>query len=412
MTATTPRCSVPVLCLLAMSPAWGQDSSSSSGKLKEHAVLRGTFDTIWSLSFARDNQTLAAGLEDKTVRVWDVVAGKELAVLREHKDVVRAVAFSPDGTLLASGSKDNTVKLWSWAAQDRGKLLATLEDHKNWVLSVAFSPNGKLLASGGKDGKVKIWDVATRKVKITLDLGTFPGILPAVPRRASSLAFSPNGRILGAVVGDQGRLWDVNTGRQLAVLAIQGFPNPGSLAMDSFGGDARAEQSWSSAAFISAGKYFATSWNGSKDRAPIKLWDTTTGRPRDLLQVRQVAFTVNPGEVFPIIDTRGSDIIKSFGVSPNGKLVATGGFDVPFTGKEKTQAEVMKVQDMIQNKVEYVVKLWDGMRGTQLARLKGHQGVIWACAFSPDSSLLATGGRDATIHVWLTGKALQEKKAP
>src|SRR4051812_37728268 len=51
-------------------------------------------------------------------------AGKERATLKGHKEAIWSVAFSPDGKTLASGSHDRTIKLWDVQA---GKERATLE---------------------------------------------------------------------------------------------------------------------------------------------------------------------------------------------------------------------------------------------------------------------------------------------
>jgi YD repeat-containing protein len=408
MTTSPGRRRLFAAALLATSvllgAASGQESSSSPA-LKEHVVLKDGLDAVWSLSFSRDNRTLAAGLKDSTVRVWDVVSGKELAILRGHTGGVRSVAFSPDGKTIASGSRDGTVKLWSWDGQ--GKLLATLDAHKGRVLSVAFAPGGKLLASGSFDGTVKLWDVAERKVKFNLEQGEVFGIRPAVPRRASTVAFSPNGKMLGAVTSDVAKLWDATTGRPLATLSIPGIGG-GSPGDDSFGGDKEQEDAWSSAAFTSNGKFFATSWSGSRfDRAPVKLWDTATHRPRDLLQSRLVKFVLMPGTPFAASDTRLADHVRTFAFS--ARLVATCGWQVPYTGKEKTGEDIARVEMEWHKNIEYTVKLWDSVKGTAITRMKGHTAMCRAATFSPDGSLLATGSEDRTIRVWVIAKALEKK---
>jgi hypothetical protein len=69
------------------------------------------------------------GVGDNTVRLWRVADGRLLRTLEGHTDSVYSVAFSPDGQTLASGSRDHTVRLWRVAD---GTLLRTLEGHTNW----------------------------------------------------------------------------------------------------------------------------------------------------------------------------------------------------------------------------------------------------------------------------------------
>jgi WD40 repeat protein len=64
------------------------------------------------VAISPDGKTLAAGCDDKTVKIWDLTTGQERASLKGHTNVVLAVAFRPLSTTLASASVDGTARLW------------------------------------------------------------------------------------------------------------------------------------------------------------------------------------------------------------------------------------------------------------------------------------------------------------
>ena len=79
-------------------------------------------------------------------------------MLDDHHDPVTGVAFLADGKTLMSSSTDKTVKFWDVLA---GKVLRTLEGHKGQILSATLSADGKLLATTGNyvEKKGEAWQV-------------------------------------------------------------------------------------------------------------------------------------------------------------------------------------------------------------------------------------------------------------
>jgi WD40 repeat protein len=92
------------------------------------------------------------------------------------------------------------VRIWNIAD---GRELQRLQGHARYVSSVAFSPDGRLLASGGGDNIVKVWDISTDKELLALRGHT---------EEIRSVAFSPDSQRLASGSDDHTvRIWDLTS---------------------------------------------------------------------------------------------------------------------------------------------------------------------------------------------------------
>lgn len=117
-------------------------------------IFKGHSNGVMCLQF--DDNILATGSYDSTIKIWDIETGEEIRTLRGHTSGVRCLQF--DGTKLISGSLDHTVRIWNWRT---GDLLKTHTGHTAGIIGLHF--DGTLLASGSKDTTIKIWDFGTNK---------------------------------------------------------------------------------------------------------------------------------------------------------------------------------------------------------------------------------------------------------
>lgn len=152
------------------------------------------------------------------------------------------------------------------------------------------------------------------------------------------------------------------------------------------GGSARFRHGSTAIAYSADGKYLAS---GGSDNQ-IRLFDAETGKelrrfaghgPRTLKVEDD-----GKSAYGPLLSVVGDGFVCSVAFSPDGKLLASGGWDD-------------------------CIRLWDVQTGKEVRKIDAHRSMVTRVAFAPDGRYLASrGGIDGTLKLWdpMTGTQLQK----
>ncbi len=181
----------------------GQTLPDNTGELDP---LEGRSGQANAVAFSPDGRFTLLASADKSVRLWDVEAGRDLRRFIGHTASVWCVAFSPDGKRALSGGADASVRLWD---VETGRELQRLTGHSALVTAVAFAPDGRRALSAGYDQTAIYWDLDTGQA-----LRTFDGL----GRYLNAVAFAPDSRRALVAAGRSIALLDLQSGKELARL--------------------------------------------------------------------------------------------------------------------------------------------------------------------------------------------------
>lgn len=167
----------------------------------QHKALTGHNHFVSDVALSADNYFALTSSWDKTLRLWDLRAGKSTKTFVGHTKEVHSVCFSGDHRQIISASADRTYKLWNTMADC--KFTSDQNNHSDWVSCIRYSPVQKnpYFATVGWDGRLKVWQ-SNFFLKYSFK---------AHKEHINSLAIAPLGTFI-ATGGKEPvlRLWDLN----------------------------------------------------------------------------------------------------------------------------------------------------------------------------------------------------------
>ncbi|MBL9160262.1 MAG: WD40 repeat domain-containing protein [Verrucomicrobiales bacterium] len=440
--------------LLAM--AWSDGSIELLGLDKSstpETVLVGHTESVYCIAFSPNGLLLASGSDDNSMRLWNVVTGKEVNY-NGVGEALYSLAFSPDGNSVARGLESGVIDVKSLHYDEDGDVTTGSSvfsnSHSLEVTELFFTPDGNRLVSCGSDGTAKIWDMCR-----TAELSDWSVRSDDVG--VECVAFSPDGKLLIAGA-DEGTLSvvDAQTGAKLGV--FQGEKGVSCLAF-SFDGLSFAKGSYDaslllfdagsgmilksfygntepvrSLAFSPTGRTLASGGDGGE----LRLWDIESGAELHSLKADGTVFSIafstdgmllaagtsvgiqlwdlkSATRLSPIGEGNNAAICVAF--SPDGKHLASGGSDRVVSLWNLTDQRFERAFP-VERQIDSLafspdaktlscaagreVRLWDLATGVQLANFAEHAGVVWSVAFSPDGNRLASASTKGEVKIWDT----------
>jgi WD40 repeat protein len=370
---------------------------------------------VRSLVFSLNGMSLVTVDEACNVREWDLDARRQTREWQGAREVVSCATLAPDGRTVASIAGKGERLFVRELTSEQSQTITLKEAATNLL----FSPDSKQIALISQDGlRIAIVDVAKRTQRwFSAEIGS-----PEALQRNTCLAWSPEAKLLAAS-GDRGvvNLWSMNLGQPQHTWNVKGWvgalafsPDGQNLAVVEFEDQALSLwniakgtriRGWAGASSVAFSRDGRTIASGVGTQA-IEVWETLTGTPRVLA----------PGPQAPIL---------SLAVAPDAPVIVTGELWGTIRLWQLAPGNSSQLREFDFSELQVVDAVCFDNTGRRFAAagpcdtiIIGHRGqdetvrvrklrfraqqpaCVYAISYSPDGTMLASGGDDEVVRLW------------
>jgi WD40 repeat protein len=341
----------------------------------DRILYHGDNETPTCASFSPDGLCVVTGDRAGRLRLWDVESGQMLLASPEKGPEIRSLGFASNGGSVLVERADTSVQVWNLSAQP--SLTAPVRTGVNGT-KVKLAPDGRralfltpsvsdILGRQQKKATAQLWDVLERRILegpveydgkgLDAHIGTSRCLvaMEVWPTAAEQ-------RDLGLSRRRYAGLLDVRSGR------LTRFPLNGDGALRPLLNSDGTTMATIQQRFPSA--------SSPKHSFTVQIWDIETGRETG------PALELDGETSFPVLDASGKYL--SLGVSVYR--------EVPWD----------KLGGLVDRPATRSVITLSVAGNKQLTAPVPQQGLVSACAFSPDGEQLVTASSGGAIRIWET----------
>ena len=359
---------------------------------------------------ASSSSRLLTGSGDNNARIFDCDTGTPVHTLKGHSSWVLAVSWSPDDEIIATGSMDNTVRLWDPKTGDANG--APLKGHTKWITSIAWEPyhlqavGRPRLASSSKDATIRIWDAVSKRIE---------HVLSGHKGNVSCVRWGGTGKMYTSSHDKTIKIWDPSKGTLIQSLSSHAhwvnhlalstdfalrtafYDHTGDVPSTQDGKIAKAKERFRKAATVNG--QISERLISASDDFTMYLWEPSTStKPLARLlghqkQVNHVTFSPDGH----YIASAGWDNHVKLWHATDGSFVATLRGHV---GPVYMTCFSPDSRLLVSGSKDTTLKVWDVRTRKLKEDLPGHQDEVYAVDWSADGAKVGSGGKDKAVRIW------------